>query len=47
MIAREFKLNVQESLTIAKEDILSYATSKGPQFAENVKAALPNFDNVK
>lgn len=44
IIAREFKLNMQEALIITKEDILSSAQSKSPAFAEEVKAALPNLD---
>jgi len=44
IIAREFKLNMQEALIITKEDILSSAQSKGPEFADEVKAALPNLD---
>jgi hypothetical protein len=44
IIAREFKLNIQEALVIAKEDIQSAAQSKSPEFADEVKAVLPNLN---
>ena len=46
ILSREFKLNTQEALIIAKEDILSSAKEIGPQFADDVKQVLPNLNDL-
>ena len=46
VIAREFKLNAQEVLIIAKEDTLSCAQGINPKFADDIKAVLPNLNNA-
>jgi hypothetical protein len=44
IIAREFKLNVQEALTVAKEDITSSTKETSPEFTESIKEALLHLD---
>jgi hypothetical protein len=47
VIAREFKLNTQEALVVAKEDILSSAKAKDPKFADDIKEILPSLDDAR
>ena len=44
IIAQEFKLNENEALIIAREDILSSAKALNSKFADDIKEALPSLD---
>lgn len=48
VIAREHKLNEQESLIITAENILNFSKAANSQFAQDIKAAMPaEYDGLK